>query len=370
LKTTTDQNSVAGTPADKDFSGRRIAADKLRLLGVRLLSAAGMSHDDATLVSDHVVVNSLMGVDSQGVVRFSQYMSLIESGAIDPAGTPLLVIDDPGMVRIDGRGGHGVPAMVQLAECTAQKARTAGMATGALVNCGHTGRIGAYAEMIARQGCFAVIIGGGGHTRGNPKVAPYGGREGIMGTNPYTLALPGGPTGVVVVDFATSISAQGKLLAASKTGEPLPPGTILDRDGRPSIDARDYYAGGVLLPAAGPKGYGLGLIGELLAHGVLGQARALNWLVLAVDLDLLSDDDYVSRIDDYLEWVKGRAPAEGFDEVMIPGEPEQRCRKLREQSGIPVADEIWQEIVDWTGRMGIVLSDIEENSDSRGAQVR
>ena len=100
MKTTTDQNSVAGTPADKDFSGRRIAADKLRLLGVRLLSAAGMSHDDATLVSDHVVVNSLMGVDSHGVVRFSQYMSLIESGAIDPAGTPLLVIDDPGMVRI------------------------------------------------------------------------------------------------------------------------------------------------------------------------------------------------------------------------------------------------------------------------------
>ena len=370
MKTTTDQNSVAGTPADKDFSGRRIAAEKLRLLGVRLLSAAGMSHDDAAMVSEHVVGNSLMGVDSHGVVRFAQYMSLIESGALNPAGTPLVVIDEPTMIRIDGRGGHGVPAMVQLAECTAQKARTAGMATGALVNCGHTGLIGAYAETIARQGCFAVIIGGGGHTRGNPKVAPYGGREGIMGTNPYMLALPGGPTGVVVVDFATSTSAQGKLLPAFKTGEPLPPGTILDRDGRPSIDARDYYAGGVLLPAAGPKGYGLGLIGELLAHGVLGQARALNWLVLAVDLDLLGDDDYVSRIDDYLEWVKGRAPAEGFDEVMIPGEPEQRCRKLREQSGIPVADEIWQEIIDWADRMGIVLSDIEANSDFHGTQVR
>ena len=225
------------------------------------------------------------------------------------------------------------------------------------------------AEMIARQGCFAVIIGGGGHTRGNPKVAPYGGREGIMGTNPYTLALPGGPTGVVVVDFATSTSAQGKLLAASKTGEPLPPGTILDRDGRPSIDARDYYAGGVLLPAAGPKGYGLGLIGELLAHGVLGQARALNWLVLAVDLDLLSDDDYGSRIDDYLEWVKGRAPAEGFDEVMIPGEPEQRCRQLRKNAGIPIADEIWEEIIEWATRMGIMLSDIDVNSNSHRSQV-
>ena len=354
---------------DKDFSQRRIAADKLKLLGVRLLSAAGMSHDDANMVSEHVVGNSLMGVDSHGVVRFSQYMSFIESGAINPSSTPLVVIDDPAMTRIDGGGGHGVPAMVQLAEYTAQKASSAGMATGTLVNCGHTGRIGAYAEMIARQGCFAVIIGGGGHTRGNPKVAPYGGREGIMGTNPYTLALPGGPTGVVVVDFATSTSAQGKLLAASKTGEPLPPGTILDSGGRPSTDVRDYYAGGVLLPAAGPKGYGLGLIGELLAHGVLGQAKAVNWLVLAVDLDLLSDDDYVSRIDDYLEWVKGRAPADGFDEVMIPGEPEQRCRQLRKNAGIPIADEIWEEIIEWATRMGIMLSDIDVNSNSHRSQV-
>ena len=120
-----------------------------------------MSHDDAALVSEHVACNSLMGVDSHGVVRFSQYMSLIESGVIDPAGTPLVVNEDPAMTRIDGGGGHGVPAMAQLAEFTAHKASTAGMATGALVNCGHTGRIGAYAEMIARQGCFAVIIGGG-----------------------------------------------------------------------------------------------------------------------------------------------------------------------------------------------------------------
>ena len=92
--------------------------------------------------------------------------------------------------------------------------------------------------------------------------------------------------------------------------------------------------------------------------------------MLAVDLDLLSDDDYVSRIDDYLEWVKGRAPAEGFDEVMIPGEPEQRCRKLREQLGIPVADEIWEEIIDWATRMGIVLSDIDASSDAHGTQAR
>tara|TARA_B100000959_G_scaffold234589_1_gene252482 strand:- start:3152 stop:4246 length:1095 start_codon:yes stop_codon:yes gene_type:complete len=343
---------TAGPESDHD--GLHLDADLLETLGARLLSAAGMSDHSARSVSKHVVGNSLLGVDSHGIVRFPQYLELISAGSIDPAAEAVVVTDQPAFTRIDGQAGHGVPAMIRLAEYTANKARSAGMATGALINCGHTGRIGAYAETIARQGCFALIIGGGGHTRGNPKVAPYGGREGIMGTNPYTLALPGGPTGAVVVDFATSTIAQGKLLAASKTRTPLPPGMILDRAGRPSTDAADYYAGGVLLPAAGPKGYGLGLIGELLAHGVLGQSRALNWLVVALDLTTLSDGgDFQTRIDDYLSWVKSRDPADGFDEILIPGEPEYRCREVRQHLGIPVAEEIWEEILGWAERSGV-----------------
>ena len=339
-----------------DHGRLQIDAGLLESLGVRLLTAAGMSEPCARTVSQHVVGNSLLGVDSHGIVRFSQYLEFISAGSIDPSAGPLVVTDEDAFTRIDGRAGHGVPAMVHLAASTADKARRAGMASGALVNCGHTGRIGAYAESMARQGCFALIIGGGGHTRGNPKVAPYGGREGIMSTNPYTLAMPGGPTGAVVVDFTTSTIAQGKLLAASKTGVPLPPGMILDRAGRSSTNAADYYAGGVLLPAAGPKGYGLGLIGELLAHGVLGRSRALNWLVVALDLATLSDGgDFQARIDDYLAWVKSRAPAEGFDEVLIPGEPEHRCRAIRECEGIPVAREIWDELLGWIARSGIDL---------------
>lgn len=335
----------------------RYEAKTMEALGVALLVEGGMSLATAVTVSAHVIGNALRGVDSHGVVRYVQYREQIIDGVFDPAGEPRLDVEHDTSIRVDGGGGHGVPAMQLAAQEVCLRAQQHGMASAAVVNCGHTGRIGAFAEVIARGNCFSMITGGGGHASGNPKVAPYGGREGIMGTNPYALALPGGPTGAVVVDFATSVVAQGKLLAASKTGEAVAPGLILDREGRATTDVKDYYNGGVLLPAAGPKGYGLGLISELLAHGVLGNARALNWLMLAIDLDRLAGDEpYAARIETYLDWVKKSAPAEGFDEVLIPGEPERRCMLERERDGIPVDNEVWQELRVWADRSSIDLS--------------
>ena len=335
----------------------RFDVNVLETLGALLLVKGGMAERAAGTVAAHVMGNALRGVDSHGVVRFAQYREQIVEGIFDPAGEATVTSSDDSLIRVDGGGGHGVPAMQLAAQEVCLRAQQHGMASAAVLNCGHTGRIGAFAEVIARGNCFSMITGGGGHASGNPKVAPYGGREGIMGTNPYALALPGGPTGAVVVDFATSVVAQGKLLAASKTGEAVAPGLILDREGRATTDVKDYYSGGVLLPAAGPKGYGLGLISELLAHGVLGNARALNWLMLAIDLDRLAGDEpYAARIETYLDWVKKSAPAEGFDEVLIPGEPERRCMLERERDGIPVDNEVWQELRVWADRSGIDLS--------------
>jgi LDH2 family malate/lactate/ureidoglycolate dehydrogenase len=335
----------------------RFDVNVLETLGALLLVKGGMAERAAATVASHVMGNALRGVDSHGVVRFAQYREQIVEGIFDPAGEATVTSSDDSLIRVDGGGGHGVPAMQIAAETVLERAREHGMATATVINCGHTGRIGAFAETIARGNCLAVITGGGSHARGKPKVAPYGGREGVMSTNPYAFALPGGPTGAVVVDFATSVVAQGKLLAASKTNEPLVPGLILDQSGRPSTDVRDYYGGGVLLPAAGPKGYGLGLIAELLTHGVLGDPRALNWIMIAIDLDRLgAGQPYQARMDAYLDWVKLSAPAEGFDEVLIPGEPEQHCLAERERNGVPVADEVWQEMVVWANRGGIDLS--------------
>ena len=135
---------MAGPEGDHDEL--QIDAGLLESLGVRLLAAAGMSDLCARTVSQHVVGNSLLGVDSHGIVRFSQYLEFISAGSIDPSAGPLVVTDEDAFTRMDGRAGHGVPAMVRLAASTADKARSTGMASGALVNCGHTGRIGAYAE--------------------------------------------------------------------------------------------------------------------------------------------------------------------------------------------------------------------------------
>jgi LDH2 family malate/lactate/ureidoglycolate dehydrogenase len=241
---------------------------------------------------------------------------------------------------------------------TVQKVAHQPSAIAAVANCGHTGRIGAFAETIARAGCFALVLGGGGHERFK-SVVPYGGREGALSTNPYALALPGGPTDAVVVDFATSATAQGKVLYAKAAGTPLPEGLIIDKQGRPSRNAEDYFAGGFLLPAAGPKGYGLGLIAELLGYGLLDTPRELNWILFAFDLEAFGGQEaYRERTESYLAWVKDRAPAPGFDEVMVPGEPEQRCRKARLAGGIPVPPEIRADLCAWAGRLGVDLAGV------------
>lgn len=341
-----------------DEAPEHLGADALEALGTRLLAAAGTPADVAEEVAAHVVDNSLRGIDSHGIVRLPYYLDLIHEGVIDPGGRAAVAKDEPGVTLIDGGGGFGIPAIRLAAEMMLQKIESQASAVAAVVNCGHTGRVGAYAEMIARAGCFALVLGGGGHERFR-SVVPYGGREGVMSTNPYALALPGGPTGAVVVDFATSATAQGKVLYARAAGTPLPEGMIIDKQGRPSRNAEDYFAGGFLLPAAGPKGYGLGLIAELLGYGLLGAPRELNWILFAFDLETFGGREaYRERTESYLAWVKSCAPAPGFGEVMVPGEPEQRCREARLAEGIAVPPEIRATLCAWAGRLGVDLADV------------
>jgi LDH2 family malate/lactate/ureidoglycolate dehydrogenase len=330
----------------------RVPAETLRQFGQRLLTAGGLPVSISGEIVGHLIDNSLRGIDSHGIVRYGYYLEQIENGGFDPHGTISITRETANTTLLDGGGGHGIPAMRKAAEMTAAKALDVGVAAAAIRNCGHTGRVGAYAEAIARQDCFAMITGGGMHkTLAN--VAAHGSREGVMSTNPYAFALPGGPAGAVVVDFATSALAQGKLLFAKEAGTPLTPGLILDRDGNPSIDPGDFYDGGLILPAAGPKGSGMGLMAELIGYGLLGDALEFNWLIIAMSLSALAEEDYQTRIDSYIAWVNDRQPAVGFDTVLAPGQPEARILKKRMKHGIPVADGLRRTFSDWALRLGV-----------------
>ena len=338
-----------------------LPAEALEAASLRLLEAAGTPSDIARCVAAHLVDANLKGVDSHGVQRLPDYITEIERGDIEPAARPVLDKETHGTAVFDGRRGFGIYALDQAAGHVMALAKDRRVAAVALINGAHTGRIGAYAGKIAEAGLFALIIGGGAH-RVWATVAPHGGRAPIMSTNPYALALPGADHGAVVVDFATSAAARGKIAAYRAAGRPIPEDWVLDRAGRATDDPAALFEGGVQLPMAGHKGTGLGLIAELLCFAMLPDRMSgphdLNWLVLALDIAAFRDQAaYQADCQAFLAKLKAIPPAPGFAEVLIPGEPEAREEARRRAEGIPLPEATWQAIVQAGTRVGVAVTD-------------
>ena len=313
-----------------------------------------MSSAAARSVAAHLVENDLRGIESHGCSRIPSYLRMIAEGAINPKAEPTCeAVVGTRVLRIDGHRGFGIPAMERALEALGEAVEASALAAAGIVDVAHTGRIGAYAEAAAERGCLAIICGGGNHQK-FPSVAPFGGRRGIVGTNPYSLALPGGEHGPLVVDFATSAAAQGKVMVARDKGTTLPEGLILDRTGRPSSDPNDFYDGGALLPAAGPKGGGLALVAELIGEALLGPPHELNWLFIMMKVEAFRDlGAYRADAEAFLARVRDCPPQEGFERVSLPGELERERAARRRQAGIVVDDKIWGGIAEAARKVGI-----------------
>ncbi|MEQ8651432.1 MAG: Ldh family oxidoreductase [Kiloniellales bacterium] len=319
--------------------------DALQLCEEMLL-AVGMQKEPAANVASHLVDASLRGIDSHGLERIPQYIRRIRSGEIRADVVPEVAWVQGAIIQVRGNAGLGIPAMQMAADRLGPLAHQNGIAAAAVVDVTHTGRIGAYVESLANGGCFAFALGGGAYEQGG-RVAPHGGAKGVLSTNPYAFSLPGGSYEPVVVDFATSTVAQGKVMLARNRGEALPPDSLLDRDGNPSQRPEDFYNGGSLLTAAGPKGYGMALIAELIGCALIGAPKEFNWLIVALDLARFrTPSAFATAAQQCLAEIKAVPPRDGFDEVMIPGEPERRMRAQRRKDGIPIDAVLLQSLRD------------------------
>jgi LDH2 family malate/lactate/ureidoglycolate dehydrogenase len=335
-----------------------ITPEQARKMGTAILLKAGVGRAEAEFVADHLTESDLRGVGSHGLIRLVRYVEQIEAGHINLQGEITVIEDLPGLVRLDGGGGFGVVALGEATRRAIAKAKTSAVAAATVSNCSHTGRIGAFVEEAANAGCFALILGGGAH-RVIPSVAPHGGGKGVFDTNPYALALPGDGAAPVVADFATSVISQGKLLLYRHAGKPVPEGWIVDADGNPSCDPEAYYKGGALLPAAGHKGYGLAVMAELIGHALLGEAHENNWLVIVLNLwGIRPEQDYKQGAAELLDIVRNCPPAKGFDEVLLPGDPEQRIYAERSRTGIPLPESTWTRISETAATLGVPLDEI------------
>jgi uncharacterized oxidoreductase len=342
---------------------------KLREVARRVFVAVGCPEPVARRVGDALVDANLVGHDSHGVIRIPQYVAAVRDGEVVPAAEPKVIRETASSALVDGQWGFGQVTAERATRLAVEKAKAQGIAAAGAVKCNHIGRLGEYSEMAAADGVVAFVTTGGFGGRGS-RGAPFGGREGLLGTNPLSFGFPGESGTAMLVDFATTAVAAGKIQVARAKGTPLPPGAILDKDGNPTTNAEDFYQGGVMLPFGGHKGYALQLVVELLgrvltgaddyAEGnrggpVYGHAGAL---VVAIDADIFRDQaGYAREVEATLAKVRAVPPAPGFDRVMIPGEPEWQTRERRERDGCYVEDATVEAIRETGAELG--LSDLD-----------
>jgi LDH2 family malate/lactate/ureidoglycolate dehydrogenase len=338
-----------------------ISADRLTKVASDIFRAAGASAENNECVTSALVGANLAGHDSHGILRIPAYVADIKRGRLDPKATPEVVHETGASATIDGGQTFGQVGARAAADLAIEKARSAGIAAVTAMHCHHTGRIGEWVERVAAAGMVGFATTAGPY--GPYSVVPFGGAEGALGTNPLAWAFPraaGKPP--ILLDYATSAVAQGKLQVARAKGEPVPPGCIIDKDGNPTTDVEAYFAGGHLLPIAGHKGYALSVVVELLSAGLSGatrippEQRAGSFFVLAMSpsafLPAADFEAYVERVADRLTSVP---PARGFSGVLVPGTPEASTRETRLREGIPVAERTWEQLQETASGLGISI---------------
>jgi LDH2 family malate/lactate/ureidoglycolate dehydrogenase len=308
------------------------------------LQAGGFSVSNSEIVSNHLVDAEMKGVPSHGVNRLGLYLSEVQRDIIDPQAEPVIKKIKDSLLSVNGSRGIGIVAMKKATDAAIDLANTNGIAAAGITQCGHTGRMGAYAEQAANAGFLAISFGGGGRKLwGN--VVPFGGKESVMSTNPYTLGMPGLADDPVVCDFAISNWPAGKVAVARANGDQLPDNIIIDKDGKSSTDPEDFYNGGALLPAAGAKGSGLGIIAELMGDAMLGEAIEYNWLFLLIRADAFRPmSAYAASAKEFIHEVRGSKPLDPEGKVILPGERETSFAQQAKEEGITISDGVWDSI--------------------------
>ena len=334
-------------------------AAALEEVGRSILEAVGTPDDLAGVVASSLVDANLAGHDSHGVIRLSSYVSLVRSGHVQPAARAQVQGLGGGCAQVDGAWGWGQPAARLATATAADLAGEHGVALVTIGRCNHIGRLGEYIEMLIRAGRMAFMT-----CNARPAVAPYGGYTRLLGTNPVAWGAPGADSAPpLVVDVATATIAEGKLKVAHAAGKRAPAGAVLDRDGRPTEETTAFYDGGALTTFGGHKGFGLSVLAEVLG-GILSGAGASpaadfeggnGTAIVAVDVArFVPDSRFRAQVESFAEQLRQAPRAPGFDEILMPGEPEWRTRRRRAKDGIEVSDSVCATIDELATELGVV----------------
>lgn len=343
------------------------SADKLTSFAKSLFLAVKVPAEEADRVAESLVLANLCGHDSHGMIRVIQYVDAIRDGRLKPGAPFTIVKQTAASMVVDGGWGLGQVQAHRLLDRLIPRAEGLGLAAGTLKQCGHIGRLGEYAEAAAaRKMAFLATVNNHGFGRG---VAPPGGKEARIGTNPLCVGVPTA-NDPVVLDIGTSVVAEGKVRVAFNKGQQVPEGWLLDPDGKPTTDPGVLYKEprGSILPLGGSqayKGFGIGLVLDMLVGGFSGapcstpglpnmSGNAVFFLVLDID-QFAGAEHFLKEATGLAQNIKNCPKAEGVQDILLPGEPERRSAAARRQSGIPLDDGTWKQLAALGEKLNVPL---------------
>ena len=351
-------------------------SDQLHELTKAVCRGVGSSEREAELVADHLVAANLAGHDSHGVGMLPLYVRCWNDDILQPNQHAEIVRRQGPILVLDGHRGFGQVIAFEAMEHGMAEAREQGAAIVALRNSFHIGRIGYWSELCARNG-FASM-----HyvnvVDNDPIVAMHGAAEPVLSTNPYSAAMPGRDGDpLVLLDMATSKIAMGKVRVAKNRGVEVPEGTLIDGDGRLTRNPGCMFPEreGALIAMGDHKGSGLALICELFAGALTGGwtlqpnhprggGAVNNMLSVIIDPGAIGDaSSCLAEGEAMVAHARAARVREGFDELLMPGDPEAMQRRARQEKGVDVDETSWQEILDAAATAGVGADEIRSFLD-------
>jgi LDH2 family malate/lactate/ureidoglycolate dehydrogenase len=335
-------------PADTPASGAAVEPGRLLAFAAAVYEAMGMPADEALLAADTLVQADLWGHQSHGLMRLPWYVARLKSGVVTALASPEAVVDAGAVSVVDGHEAMGQVIAAHAATEAVKRAKAHGVGVVAVRNSNHFGTAMYFTRMAALEGCVGFLA-----TNASPAMAPWGGREIAVGTNPWSWAAPAGSFAPLMLDIANTGVARGKIYLARQKGVPIPEGWAIDAEGAPTTDPVAALAGATL-PMAGHKGYAIAVVMDMLS-GVLGgggfgssvagpyQAErrgGVGHFMLALDIQAFQPlAEFEERMERLIAELKDVALAKGAGEIVYPGEIEARNAAQGRRDGLSLPQE-------------------------------
>jgi len=347
----------------------RTSFENLRSFCQQAYKKSGVPDEEAYIVADLLARSDLRGVETHGVTRLPIYIKRLQKGYVR-AESRLTYLKDKGPVSfVEAHGSMGHVVAYKVMQKTIEKAGQYGIGWTSVRDSGHFGVTGLFPMMASDKSLIGYIC-----SNSAPMMAPFGGRERVIGNNPLSFAFPAGRYPAVVVDFSCSVVSSGKLILSRKNGEKIPLGWAYDKYGLPTEDPYEgYEAGGSLAPVGGHKGYGLTLANEMITAVLTGgkwtrhikslyeedksgiQGTCHSFMVLDPEC-FIGREAFKEVMDKYIKSIKESGKAANVKEILMPGEPELRTESERLENGIPLAAATAQELEELGHALGLSIS--------------